>query len=106
MERDAKAPRELVNSKKLQVYTELIGRMNLASKMGLGLQYGGDRDIYEALGYQTDILYDDYMKRYRRQDMAKAVIDRPAKATWQGPLDITIPGEPDSELEKKWNTLM
>ena len=66
--------------------SQLIGRAQLASK--LGQQYGTDRDIYEALGYKLNITYADYVSRYMRQDIAKAIIDRPIKVTWQGDLEI------------------
>jgi hypothetical protein len=64
----------------------VVARANLASR--LGQQYGGDRDVYQALGYKLILDYDDYFARYSRQDIAKAVIDRPVKATWQGQLEL------------------
>jgi len=82
----------------------LIGRATLMSK--LGLQYGTDRDVYQALGYKYDLLYDDYATRYLRQDIAKAVINRPVEATWRGPLTLfESDEEEDSELEKGWKEL-
>ena len=81
--------------------SQLVGRAMLAAK--LGQQYGTDRNIYEALGYKTDITYADYASRYLRQDIAKAIIDRPVKVTWQGDLEI-IESDDDKEtaLEKDW----
>jgi len=70
----------------LQLLSSLVERMNLANR--LGSQYGGDRDVYEALGYPDTIEYKDYFVRYLRQDIAKAIIDRPVKASWKG--DITV----------------
>jgi hypothetical protein len=69
-------------------------------------QYGGDRDIYEALGYKQDIQFEDYLARYLRQDIAKAVIDRPVKATWQGPLELVESNEAeDTDFELAWKEL-
>lgn len=65
-------------------------------------QYGGDRDIYEALGYKTIISYEDYEARYFRQDIAKAIIDRPARLTWKGDLFIVENLENETALEKAW----
>lgn len=79
----------------------LVGRADLMAKMGL--QYNGDRDIYRALGYPTQLAYDDFYGRYVRQDMAKAIIDRPVRATWQGPVEL-IESEKteDTAFEKAW----
>jgi len=54
--------------------------MRLASY--LGYQYGGDRDMYRALGYPTEISFAEYYSRYTRQDIARAIINKPVKATW------------------------
>ena len=64
----------------------IVSRANLA--YALGQQYGGDRDLYKALGYKTALTYADFYNQYCRQDIAKAVIDRPVKATWQGQLEL------------------
>lgn len=83
---------------------QLAVRRILASY--LGFQFGGDRDLYEALGYPTTIKYADYYARYVRQDIAKAVIDRPVKATWQGSLELLEPNtKEDTALEKAWNSM-
>ena len=63
----------------IQTMSILMERAKYASQ--LGLQYGGDRKIYEALGYPKYINYADYMAKYSRQDMATAIIDRPVNAT-------------------------
>lgn len=85
--------------------SEMVNRSILASKVG-GQSYGGERDIYQALGYKTTITYDDYLARYVRQDIAKAVIDRPVKATWQGPLELLESTDPEeTEFEKQWRQL-
>ena len=90
---------------KAQLHTfssELVGRMLFAAKLG-GQQYGGDRDLYQALGYPTTLTFDDYLIKYKRQDMAKAIIDRPVKATWQGTLELVESENPDpTTFEKEW----
>ncbi len=84
--------------------SELVGRASLAAK--LGYQYGGDRDVYQALGYDIDITYTMYASRYDRQDIAKAVIDRPVNYTWKGPLVISEAGDDEeTALEKGWKEL-
>ena len=87
----------------IKAFSELVNRASLAAR--LGYQYGGDRDIYQALGYPmpSDLKYDDYAARYSRQDIARAIIDRPIRVTWRGPLEI-IEADDDKEtaLEKAW----
>jgi len=95
---------EPINGKNLLVMGEMVNRMMLAYRMGM--QYSGDRDLYQALGYQTQLKFDDYLARYVRQDIAKAIIDRPVNATWQGPLELVETNAPqDTEFEKAWKAL-
>lgn len=49
----------------------------------LGQTFGGDRDLYTVLGYNQSPEYEDYLAHYKRQDIAKRVIDLPAKDTWK-----------------------
>jgi len=89
-----------------QLLGDLVGRMQLATT--LGMQYAGERDIYKALGYPqtSDLKFEDYYGRYCRQDIAKAVIDRPVRGTWQGPLELIESEETkDTEFEKAWVAL-
>jgi len=96
--------RTTTSGQKLQTLSELVSRALLASR--LGYQYGGDRDIYQALGYPTTILYEDYASRYARQDIAGAIIDRPVDATWRGPVTLLeSDDDKDTPLEKGWKEL-
>jgi hypothetical protein len=94
-----------VNGKELQTLTStVVARANLAAK--LGIQYGGDRDLYQALGYRLDLRYPDFLAQYTRQDMAKAIIDRPVKATWQGQLELVESQEAlKTPFEQAWYDL-
>lgn len=84
--------------------SSLVQRALLSSR--LGEQYEGDRDLYQALGYKKDLQYEDFYVRYLRQDIAKAIIDRPADATWRGSFRISEAGaEEETELEKGWKAL-
>lgn len=110
MERTKKAP---TNNKppgspklneRIQTMAELVGRAQLISRFGK--QYGTDRDLYEALGYPTTLLYEDFLARYERQDIAKAIIDRPVKATWQGVVKlIDDPSNMESEFTTAYKEL-
>ena len=88
----------------IQVLSEYSNRIALAAR--LGIQYQGDRDLYEALGYKIKLDYADFYTQYTRQEIAKAVINRPVKATWQGPLNMIESHEAeDTEFEKAWKDL-
>jgi hypothetical protein len=90
---------------KIQVLSALVGRMTLAARMGK--QYGGDRNVYRALGYPIgEIDYSEYATRYARQDIAKAVINRPVQYTWKGPILLKEIGKEESEIEKAWLELV
>lgn len=105
MKRTIQSPTMKTNAQMLHAFaSQILGRVQLMSQMGL--HYGGARDIYQALGYIQTLSYDDYLGRYTRQDMAKAIIDRPVKATWQGPLELIEANESeDTAFEKEWNKL-
>lgn len=98
-------PIQTLTSQQIQTLTStIVARANLAA--GLGKQYGGDRDIYQALGYKTILNYSDYWTQYTRQDIAKAIIDRPVKATWQGQLELIESEDADKTVfEKAWYDL-
>jgi hypothetical protein len=88
----------------LRTYSELVARAELAAR--LGYQYGGDRNIYQALGYPTQLEYSDFVARYERQDIARAIIDKPVNATWQGGVLIQEVGADDTPLERAWKKLV
>jgi hypothetical protein len=86
--------------------SNLVGRQSIAYR--LGKSFGGDRDIYKALGYKLNLTFDDFMARFQRQDIAKRIIEAFPKATWRMAPDVT---EPDSEgvvtqFEEAWQTLV
>jgi hypothetical protein len=94
----------ITTNQEIASYSALVARMNLATK--LGSSYGGDRDLYQALGYKKDLTFDDYYGQFTRQDMAKAIIDRPVKATWRGDLHlIESNDDKETQLETAWDTL-
>lgn len=82
-------------------------RRALATK--LGVSYAGSRKLYEALGYPQDneLNYDYYYGKWDRNDIARAVIDRPIDASWNSFQYITDAqqSEGDSQLKKAWGQL-
>lgn len=106
MERTKYKKSALTNNQLLHTFaSQLVSRMSMATRMGM--QFGGTRDIYKALGYIRDPQFTDFLGRYKHHDIAKAIIDRPVNATWQGPIDLIESDESkDTELEKAWSTLI
>jgi len=91
--------------KQLRVFSELMGRYKFFSQLGLD-SYNGTRDIYQALGYPKDLTWDNYWGRYNRQDIAKAIIDRPVKASWKGEIDVIETIKEDlTPFEKVWQEI-
>lgn len=79
---------------KIQNLNILVDRYRTFSQ--LGLTYGGDRNLYEILGYKENLSWDDYYLHYQRQDIAKTVIDRPVEVSWRGDIRVL---ETDDEKE-------
>lgn len=93
---------KLSDRQRLVQYASLMNRMKLASKLGKQT-YDGDRDLYKALGYPDVLKWDDYWTQYSRQDIAQAIIDRPANATWKGDLTLLVSEvAEDTSFEKQW----
>jgi len=65
----------------LRRLADVAGRGSVASRMGKS--YGGDRDLYEALGYPDKLSTSDYMSRYLRQDVARAIVDAAPRESWR-----------------------
>jgi hypothetical protein len=90
-----------------QIVTEILNRQGLGRRMGF--QYGDKRRVYKALGYpdENDLTFEYYYNKYDRQDIAKAVIDRPCDATWRGKIHIKEEGKSisESEFNKQWKIL-
>lgn len=90
-----------------RILSDISDRLDLSRQMGW--QYGDERKVYDALGYPADqkLVFQYYWKRYVRQDIAAAVIDRPVDGTWKGDIIIVEPDKKreDSELAKAWKSL-
>jgi hypothetical protein len=92
----------------MQVVSELLSRVGLARQ--LGYQYGNKRKLYKALGYpenESELTFEYFFNKYDRQDIARAVIDRPCDGTWRGDITILEPDGKvkDSALNNAWKQL-
>lgn len=95
-----------VNERKavLTVLSALTMRAEIASR--LGKSFSDKRDLYEALGYNKNPTFNDYMARYKRQDIASAIIDAPVGECWRRPPQVTESLEEETEFEKTWTALV
>lgn len=84
-----------------QTLSAVVSRATLAAR--LGQQFGGDRDLYKSLGYPVELTYDKFAAQYERQDIARAVVDRPVDATWLNGFDVLEMGDDEeTAFEKAW----
>lgn len=75
-----------------------------------GQHFGGERDLYETMGYPRHLTPEDYADTYLRQDIAARIIDAYPDATWREPPEVQ--GSPEfvgawDELDRKhsiWRT--
>lgn len=94
--------------RRLTALEQIAGEINARYKLSsyLGQQYGGDREVFKALGYKETLLYNDYSAYYARNDIAKAVIDRPVKVTWRGALQLVETNDDQqTKLEKAFTDM-
>lgn len=99
------APIDKWHQPTIAAMSTLLNRINLANQLGTQ-SYGGARNITAALGYKDTLTFNDYLARYFRQDIAKAVIDRPVKASWKGDIEIIENTKSKrTKFEKEWRKL-
>ena len=76
----------------------LVSRATLAAQ--LGKSYGGDRDVYTALGYPKVPQFEDYWARYDRQDIATRVVEAYPAACWRKKPVITESEKDQTKFEE------
>lgn len=100
-----KAPRLTANKRTMianelvALESELMNRQRLATS--LGRQYDGNRELYKVLGYKDIPTIDDYFGMYRRNEIAKGVINAPVAASWETFPEIEESDDTDTTFEKQ-----
>lgn len=61
--------------------SSLVPRQRLANLAGK--HFGGERDLYEVMGYPRHLAVEDYVDIYIRQDIAGRIVDAYPDATWR-----------------------
>ena len=110
-ERQENIPRE--NAASLRVLKSSISPIVSRAQMAtlLGLTHGGNRDVYDVLGYKKELIFNDMQARYDRDNIAARIVDAPASATWTAPPVITPRDGGDTkragkEFTEKWEEVV
>lgn len=70
------------------------------------LQYGGERDVYDILGYDLTIEFRDFLGKYNRQDISGKIVDAPARVTWRRNPELReLDGATESRFIDAWQEL-
>lgn len=94
-------------SRKLRAHwSEIVSRAQLGSF--LGQSFDGDRDLYAACGYPTNITYQEYLGMFVRGGISRRVVDAYPRATWRQFPEVydTEDEASTSAFEKAWKTLV
>ncbi|MHA1809342.1 MAG: anti-CBASS protein Acb1 family protein [Candidatus Heimdallarchaeaceae archaeon] len=85
----------------------IVERAAIAQRLGRSYwkTSGASRNVYEALGYPTSIDTDDYLAKYGRHEIARAVVDLYPNACWRYKPSIVDVEGIDSEFSKAWDNL-
>ena len=65
----------------LQMNNTLVRRAEIVA--GLGKQFSGDRDLYEAFGYVKNPQYEHYLNIYERDGLGTRIVDAVSDETWR-----------------------
>jgi len=91
-----------------QMVSVIQSRANLAGL--LGQTFGGERDVYEVLGYKKTLVFQDYYNRFKRDNIAKRIVSARPKATWANHPTLKAKEDGDNkrpikEFKKTWDRL-
>lgn len=75
--------KEAAEKRAVALASDLLLRSSLADRAAM--QFGTDRDMWETLGYDSEIKLSDYYARFRRNALAGRIVDAPAQTTWREP---------------------
>lgn len=84
----------------LQIASIYTRRAQMAA--ALSQPYGGNRDLYDVLGYKVDLEISDYVQAYKRNEMGGRIVDLAPKDTWRKPPTV----KEDDREETPWLALL
>ena len=68
----------------------------------IGMMFQGKRDLYGAFGYKVTLTYDDFLRKYARQDIAARIVEAEPKATWSDGIALVA----DETFKKAWEDII
>lgn len=97
---------KVTNLDQLRSVNATVSMMRTAYAAALGYGYQGERNVYTALGYISQLTFDDYLAKFTRQDIAKTIVRAPVEETWREVPQVVERGtsaEEETKFEKAWN---
>jgi hypothetical protein len=90
----------------LRVLSTVLQQRNIVAG-DAGLTFGGQRDLYRALGYKRVLLPQDYRARYLRNGIAARIVEAAPKSTWRAGGELIEDEDPDTltPFEEAWDEL-
>ena len=92
-----------------QILYRALSSSLMTSRMSYGgtQSFGGLRDIYTALGYPVldRISFIDYWTRYRRQDIARRIVEAPVDGAWGLSPVVKADGDSNDIFQGAWEEL-
>lgn len=67
-----------------------------------GLLYNGRRDLYKVFGWKDSLCFQDLYGKYKRQNIARRIVDAPADGLWSDPPKLTG----DAAFNQAWQDLL
>lgn len=100
----ATASKEEVIAVVRELRSASIALQRLQFAQHAGMTHGGERDMYDTLGYDRVITDKQYRARYHRGGIAGRVVDALPKAVWRGGFELTEDEDPKNvtDWEKAW----
>lgn len=77
--------------------SQLFNRTRFRKKPGV--TFNGNRDLYEALGYPTELCAEDYRAEYERNGVAARIVEAYPKDTWRGGAELIEDEDLDTVTE-------
>jgi uncharacterized protein len=89
-----------INKEDLKIYQNMQFRRAMSLAL---MQYEGDRDLYNVLGYIENPTYKNFYQQYKRNSIATAIINKPVSGTWRGDFYIHTPEDLETDpLKEAW----
>lgn len=81
-----------------------VGRARLAAASGIS--FGGRRDLYTSLGYNRLPTFDDFLDRYRRNEIARSVVTTPVSESWKLKPTVSVANDKSEKFKKAWEAIV